>query len=59
MLVAIFRILAEADDHDDHHDEEEGTSEKSTILLVKWFILILLAISGSFVFFPYMKSVRD
>jgi hypothetical protein len=52
----IIRLLAEA--KDDHGDEHQGEDE-SAIKTVKIFVCVLLLFSGCFVFFPFLKSVKD
>ena len=50
----IIRLLAEDDHGDEHHEEDEAT-----LVTVKIFVCVLVLFSGCFVFFPYLKAVKD
>lgn len=57
--IYILRLLSE----EDHHEEEEhgldDHGDEGNIVTVKIIVCILILLSGCFVFFPYLKAVKD
>ena len=51
----VVRFLAEEDHHDDHDEH----SEEGNLRTLKIVVLFAILFSGCFVFFPYLKVVKD
>ena len=54
-MATILRLLTE--EHLDH-DESSDDGEYSSIIIIKIVVMVLVFLSGCFVFFPFSKFVK-